>query len=345
MAATQRFSRVPLGSASATLVADPPLVRFIQQMIAQSLRARQHPVSPPLPISPETEHASVIRNGPYLYSEKANGVRYFMVLCTALVNGAWRKLCVLSDRKQETFIVPLVIGERLFAEGCVFDGELVKTWSGRWLYLVFDTYLFEGEVTSTRPFLERSSLYQRFVDENYAYMPADAFCVRAKHFLPLRTAIPSAIRDIMAPGTQEEGRAQCEYPVDGIVLIHSTAPALAGTCRTMFKFKSVHTIDLRIEPHGDDPNLYVLCSARNETPRRGPPVVISTPHAVIESLPEYAVEGNVVECSLAWHAADERMDITPMCARCDKLEPNSTWVVERTMQTVKDALQIEDLLA
>lgn len=340
MATAQRFSRVPFGSASATLVADPPLMRFIQQMIAQSLQARQHPVSPPLPISPETEHARVIRNGPYLYSEKADGVRYLMVLCTALVNGAWRKLCVLSGRNKETFIVPLVIGERLFAEGCVFDGELVKTWSGQWLYLVFDTYLFEGEVTSKRPFLERASLYQQFVDENYAYMPSDAFCVRSKRFLPLRTASPSVIRAIMTADNQE-----CEYPVDGIFLIHSTAPAVPGTCRTMFKFKSVHTLDLRLETHPDDPNLFVLCSVRTETPRAGAPVVVSTPHAVVDARPDYAIDGDVVECSLAWHATDERMDITPLCVRRDKLEPNSTWVVERTMQTVKDALQIEDVLA
>lgn len=336
--ASQRYSRVSFGSASATLVADPPLLRFIQQLIAQSLHARHHPVTPPLPISPEAVHAGVIRNGPYLYSEKADGVRYLMVLCTALVNGAWRKLCVLSGRNNETFIVPLVIGERLFAEGCVFDGELVKTWSGHWLYLVFDAYMYEGVVVSKRPFVERASLYQQFVDENYAYMPSDAFCVRQKRFAPLRTAIPGDVRSIMVT---PDARARFEYPVDGIFLIHSTAPALPGTCRTMFKFKGVHTLDLRLEAHPGDPKLYVLCSARTQTPGTG---LISTPHAVVESLPDYAVEGDVVECSLAWHAAQERMDITPMCVRRDKLEPNSTWVVERTMQTVKDALRIEDVL-
>jgi len=274
-----------------------------------------------------------------MFSEKADGVRYLLVLCTVHLNGAWRRLSIFYGRNHETIIVPLVIGERLFTHQCVFDGELVKTWRGQWLFLVFDTYMYEGMVTIEKPFVERSIHTQCFVDENYAHMPGDVLCIQTKRFSSLRNANFEALEAIMDNNASTKLYA---YPTDGLILVQATAPAHAGTNKSMFKFKKVHTIDLRIMPHPDDSDDgFTLCSSTIDA-RSGN--VSLTSHVALNSLPDGVHEGDIIECALTWDDAEERMDIEPLHVRRDKVDSNATWVVERTIQTVRDALTIESIM-
>lgn len=331
------FERVEFAGGELTQVHDAQFIAHVQQTIARSLhaqcgvhRGRAAVVVPPLPISPEARHAATIRSGPFLVSEKVDGVRYMIVLFTAFVHKRWHKLCVLSGRNANTYIVPLVIGERLFTHGCVFDGELVRDWDGTWTLLVFDTYMYEGTVVSKRSFIERASCFQRFVEESYRYTPSDPFHMVAKRFTSLRLVNHAFVQRMLDNDAQAR---TYPYPTDGIIVMHSMSGVQSGTCKTIFKFKVTHTVDLYF-----DATSGVLSSVGSERPLR-------TPHLTVDPAPDWMRDGDIVECALAWDAPAERMTITPMHVRRDKSDANSSWVVERTMQTVKDALQIDQLIA
>jgi mRNA capping enzyme, catalytic domain len=339
------FVKTPFAGGEATQLHDESTINHMQHIIARSLGSTAAPdvtprVVPPLPISPETRHKAVIKNSPFLYSEKADGVRYIMVLCVAFVNGKWRRLCVLCGRNREAFVVPLVIGDRLFVKESVFDGELVKRWDGSWVFLFFDAYMYEGVVLCKKTFSERASYYQRFVDENYAYMPADPFQVKCKKFSLLRHASAETLQAIM---TNDASTRTYDYPTDGVVLVHAQSDVHAGTNKGMFKFKNVHTLDLTVQPHPDGHG-YVLCSATHEPHRSGTETATMVPHAAIDELPEGMGLGDIVECALRWEADAARMHIVPLHVRKDKSEPNSSFVCERTFQTVKDALTLQELI-
>jgi hypothetical protein len=333
------FERVEFAGGELTQVHDAQFIAHVQQTIARSLhaqcggaqRGRAAVVVPPLPISPEARHAATIRSGPFLVSEKVDGIRYMIVLFTAFVHKRWHKLCVLSGRNANTYIVPLVIGERLFTHGCVFDGELVRDWDGAWTLLVFDTYMYEGTVMSKRSFIERASCFQRFVEESYRYTPSDPFRMVAKRFTSLRLVNQAFVQRML----DNDAHARTyPYPTDGIIVMHSMTGVQSGTCKTIFKFKVTHTVDL----HFDATSSVLSSSVGLERPMR-------TPHLTVDPVPDWMRDGDIVECALAWDASVERMDITPLHVRRDKADANSTWVVERTMQTVKDALRIDELIA
>lgn len=337
------FTRIPFAGGEVTRVDDKVIINHVQKLLVRTLGISDTipnvtpKVVPPLPISPESKHKNIIKGSPFLYSEKADGVRYLAVLCMVFANGAWRKLCLLCGRNKETLIVPLVIGERLFLKESIFDGELVKTWGGNWIYLVFDAYMYEGQSLISKPFIERASYYQRFVDENYAYMPSDPFQVKCKKFFVFRQASPEILRSIM--NNNAENKA-FDYPTDGVVLIHAHSDVHAGTCKNMLKFKGTHTLDLSVQPHPDGKG-YALCSMRIDA-RTGE--VTMLPHAALDELPLGVNLADIVECSLRWDADAEHMHIEPMHVRRDKDEPNATWVCERTFQTVKDALTLDELI-
>lgn len=328
------FERVAFAGGELTRVHDAPFIAHVQQTIARSLHVHARggrAIVPPLPISPEARHAATIRTGPFLVSEKVDGVRYMIVLFTAFVHNRWHKLCVLSGRNLDTYIVPLVIGERLFTHGCVFDGELVRGWDGGWSLLVFDTYMYEGAIVSKRSFVERASCYQRFVEESYQYTPSDPFQLAPKRFTSLRRVSRAFVQRMLANDAQTRTYA---YPTDGIIVMHSMTGVQSGTCKGIFKFKFTHTIDLQLDARGV---LSSLLGGGGEPAAR-------TPHLTLSTVPDWMRAGDIVECALAWDAEAAHMAIEPLHVRRDKDDANSTWVVERTMQTVKDALQIEQLL-
>lgn len=325
------FKRVEFAGGELTRVHDAPFIAHVQQTIARSLYVhcvRGRAVVPPLPISPEARHAATIRNGPFLVSEKVDGVRYMIVLFTAFVHNRWHKLCVLCGRNSDTYIVPLVLGERLFTHGCVFDGELVRNWDASWTLLVFDTYMYEGTIVSKRSFIERASCFQRFVEESYRYTPSDPFHMVAKRFTSLRLVNHTFMQRMLDNDAQKR---TYPYPTDGIIVMHSLVGVQSGTCKTIFKFKVTHTVDLHL-----DASTGALSSVTCEKTR--------TTHLTVASISDWMRDGDIIECALAWDAEAARMDITPLHVRRDKTDANSTWVVERTMQTVKDALQIDQLI-
>ena len=331
------FQRVSFAGGSATIVRDPRVLSLLRSLIARSMRSVDTTrVALPLPISPELKHVQMIKAGHYLVSEKVDGVRYALVMCMLQVGGEWRRICALVGRNSEAYIVPFVVTESLFVGGSVYDGELVKDFAGRWRFVMFDAYMVSGDVISTKPFQHRILRCWSLFRDCYTPMPADLIEIACKRFFPLRTADPVELRAIM--DNCEETRAR-EYPTDGLILVHANSVATHGTNKTMLKFKSVHTIDLQVcdaEYTGTGTG-YTLCSALDDK--------LVSVLALGGDLPDGLSVGSIVECALTRNAdCAGEIAVTPGHIRNDKTTPNSQWVVTRTIQTVRDAVSIEDCM-
>lgn len=328
------FARVKLGASEATRVHDTRLRSHVRSLVASAFRVKHTDrLVPPLPITAEAHHIELFASLPFVFTEKADGQRFIMLLFTTLVNQRWEKICALWARDDAVFILPLCIGDRLFQHGCTFDCELVQTWDGRNELLVFDTYVFEGVHLKERPFTERCLYTAKFVEECYAHTPGDMYRLRLKRFVSLRNCTAAFVERI----EQNNSKTRTfDYPTDGVIVMQSNVGISAGTNRTMFKFKKIHTLDLLVtkdEPPNDGLiSLQSVCVDHRQT--------YLTPHKTaiaIEKLPHGATVGSIVECACEIDQSGN-VQIEMMHVREDKSEPNATWVVERTIQTIRDAV-------
>lgn len=334
------YERVAFGHGEATRVRDPKLVRHVESTVARALGGTSSErLVPPLPISPETKHVGMIRAGSYAISEKADGVRYLMCLFTAHLAGDWRRVCALYARDRSLTVVQLNLAEHLFSRGSAFDAELVRGWDGIYRLLVFDCYLFDGTVMRSKPFGERTVCVHRFVNEHHVSSGSDPFSLVHKRFVNIRNDAGRVLVEQIERNANDD--RTFEYATDGAVLIKTDAEVHMGTNRTMFKFKFQHTVDLRAQTASGFEG-YELCASRPGARRNDPPQLAV--HVRVEALPDNAVAGDVLECAVVLGEGGD-VRIEPLHVRRDKAgEPNSEWVVQRTIQTVRDNVQLEDVM-
>jgi hypothetical protein len=107
----------------------------------------------------DTTVAKLTKN-PHLMSLKSNGNPYFMFLtCINNIN-----TCLIIDKKiQQGYFYPRMIIVHMMFDDVLFkdtllDGEMLKTQSGDWIYLLNDIVVYKGEVLSNINLIKRTSL-------------------------------------------------------------------------------------------------------------------------------------------------------------------------------------------
>lgn len=116
----------------------------------------------------ETSIAKLQKN-PHLMSIKSNGNPYFLFLtCINNVN-----TCLLIDKKiQQGYFYPrMIIVHMMFADDLfkdtLFDGEMLKTKSGTWIYLLNDIFVYKCETLGNMNLIKRVSLIHSILVNNF----------------------------------------------------------------------------------------------------------------------------------------------------------------------------------
>jgi len=253
----------------------------------------------PQPVSIERRHFCLLKRQPYLVSEKTDGVRHLLVSTpdglAALVNRAFLVEPVKIRVPKDTLL----------------DGELVKTRTGKMLFVVYDAVRVKGENLMHAPLTERLEK-ARGVLKGIIKTAGAPFEIRVKTMWDLGSPIPDL--------------NSFEYETDGLVFTPIEEPIRMGTHETMFKWKPREriTIDFCLQ-NGHE--LFVQ--------DRGEPYKEAELHTRNQrsDLPD----GTIVECGygdLGWFV--EKI-------RTDKTHANNRRTYFRTLVNIRENIQLQDL--
>ena len=254
----------------------------------------------PQPVSIERRHFPLLKRQPYVVCEKTDGVRQLLVCppngTPCIVNRAWHAEPVKVKIPKDT----------------ILDGELVKSKSGKVLFMVHDAVRVKGVAVGTLSLTERLEAARQLIKK--IIKTADApFEVRVK------TMVPLAEIGAMPP------LDSFEYETDGLVFTPINEPIRVGTHETLFKWKphARITIDFELRKGNE---LFVQ--------DRGIPYKEAELHAGKQrkDLPD----GTIVECGygeLGWFV--EKI-------RTDKKHANNRRTYFRTCINLRENIQLEE---
>jgi hypothetical protein len=114
---------------------------------------------------------SSINNNPHLLCAKSNGNPYFL----HMVKYNFINYCVFIDKKiQQGYYYPRMIicnfhfADSLF-DDTVMEGEMVKTNSGRWLFLINDLLVIKGNYLNESNIIKRMNILYETMDKDFIY--------------------------------------------------------------------------------------------------------------------------------------------------------------------------------
>lgn len=125
-----------------------------------------------------------LKSNPYIASLKSNGNPYIMFLTRFNETD----ICLMIDKKiQQGYFLPRMIidnvcfNSRLF-DDTIFEGEMIKTNSGEWIFMMNDIRALEGKNLDNMNILKRIQLINGIVTNKYKPLPDQKFHVQVKKY-------------------------------------------------------------------------------------------------------------------------------------------------------------------
>jgi hypothetical protein len=298
----------------------------------------------PQPTSLERSHFPLFLQFDYMVSDKSDGTRYALFLTQ--VQG--REMAVMIDRKLCVYQIP-VAASRSHFQGSIYDGELVSA-NGTHVFIVFDCAASKGVYVGNKNFLDRlSSIRVAFDLEGANIQSAEDASKQAKKGkiicggstfgLSFRPKLCFQLRQLDTLLRQLPGLA---YKTDGLVFTPVDDPISYGTHASLFKYKTLHSIDVEV---GEGGELLVGCGGAPDT------AVLRTPltslginlHIGVETKQQIARRAGAI-LELALRKKEEAFELFFLCQRSDKGHPNAASTILRTIKNIKENITIQELL-
>ena len=186
----------------------------------------------PQPVAIEYKNLPLKEN--YMVCEKSDGERAILLLLQ--INN--KPMCFMINRNQEFYFIDHLSFKKEVFEGTIMDGELIKTKSGTWNYLIHDCMAYNG--TS---FLETSHRlrYACIIDlivKRYSNKETDCVNIKTKLFYEYGPGIVK---------TWEHIQKTTENKIDGLIFTPVDRPVIFGRDNSLFKWKEIHTIDFLVK--------------------------------------------------------------------------------------------------
>lgn len=287
-----------------------PLYNHILNFLHTTWRTTNQTFFPgPQPCSIERKNFPTLKKNKYVVCEKTDGERH--VLVSLMFED--KKICVLVNRTQTMYLAPLNILRTMY-NGTILDGELVKTFDGRWFYMVYDCLMTEGNLCTQKDLLSRLKDAEKFA-VSLKKLKTDPFVVKMKTFWNLADFSKF----------QEETFL---YGTDGIVLTPVDEPVRTGTHETMFKWKprDQNTIDFLFQRRGKKWGLFVQEKGK---------LFFETE---LDEALEGTKDGDVIECGYQHDTKSWR----PLKFRRDKTYPNNRRTFYRTLINIAEDISVDE---
>lgn len=301
------------------------------------------------PVSLDRDGIRRLQDDNYIVAYKADGTRYLLVL--TLYQG--RPLAALVDRAGKMFALHVQAQWSHFQRNSVFDGELCAVDDGHTQhYLVFNALIDQGVALMELPYPQRL----QYVQNNFPAHPLSTDERRAvtSFVVPLAPLLHFVCKewDFARNMRALLRNVIPRYATDGFVLTPADQPVVSGRNPTMFKWKHDHPIDVRVRSERQ----LVL-----EVDDHGTPV------ALAQVLPfiTFVADAEWDALFSGWRLYDQLMTngtgqfnhvVEMKCVpsprgfslqylrlRPDKEGPNNVQTVQRTLQSIRDAITQEEL--
>lgn len=360
---------------AATWIKDERKRAFIQSEIRRlwKLPPTYNHNPSPNPVSIELEHLPLLRTSKYVVSLKSDGVRYLLLLSTWPHDLGGADFAVMIDRARRMYEVKIITDKTKF-QGSLFDGEVVLERQQqfsfrRQVYLVFDVVATCGESHINRTYMDRMiTAYDLFsIDDDSAMISRalewDKIAVDLagsgkivsggnKYGLCFRPKGCSNLREL---STLWRSTATCKYPIDGLIFTPVNEPIHIGTHTTMFKWKTDHTVDIRVNLDHDTITGLVWDDDHNEERPISQTVIRLPNHGIPETHLELDVSDHLMavlkrsgslvgEFTLGFSPDRTRVLAKLLKIRPDKDAPNRLVTIQRTLVNILENITITTLI-
>ena len=327
------FEEEPIGFSKCHRIVDTRLINFTQQTAMQlndpdlkRYPAFRFPAS--MPVTVEQRHIAKIKNGNYMFTPKADGVRVLLVFFQYYLDGAWQRLCVMLQRDGSCHVLTQETPSELNdGGGSLFDGELVCSADGWSTVLLFDCYSYAGSNMRNLPLSRRFFRCEKLA-ETSVMREYDSVRIHAKPYFDLT-------HDFLADAEAflHNKNHYLEYATDGLVLVPSgRTECSSGRDETQFKMKLDHTIDLIVIQDTDDDERPLFLASYDDS---------DDSYITKQQVSDLQVNA-VYECRVT--TQDDIHTFEPLKQRTDKTQANSESVVKRTLRTIQDDITLSQLV-
>lgn len=297
-----------------------------ESLFGHSLKRDHFPGPQPVAI----ERKNIPLKERYMVCEKTDGERAILLLLH--INN--KPMCFIINRNNEFYFLDLSFKKEVF-EGSIFDGELIKTKTGSWNYLIHDCMTYNG--TS---FLEvnHNLRYACIIDlivKRYNNKESDPINIKTKLFYEYGPDIAK---------TWEHIQKTSENEIDGLIFTPVDKFIIFGRDNSLFKWKEIHTIDFLVKIESKKINLYyykktlTVYKSFNNTEKNYKNIIefINEPANELTDL----VKGAIIEFKIS----SDFGTFTPYRIRTDKDRPNGEITVNNTLKNIQESIKIEELI-
>lgn len=302
------------------------------------------------PMSIEERDFERLQTDDFLAALKTDGVRHLLML-TYKPNST-DPIAIMIDRTKRMYEIEIWANEDFFSSGSLFDGELV--WENASLvYIAFDVIHAKGVQCSRLSYRERMQILHNTIlcvsnshsDESIENMISEESKFLARNNDNDLRVVPKKCVPKANLKTLWHDRVHACHGNDGIIFTLNNAPVETGTCPSILKWKSSHSIDVLVR-HDEHDGLRLFGNMNNssdlsDVTRRIGDLSIRFAHnnlvkAVRPRMP------CILECRLGIEG--DTLTLTPERERSDKSSPNTMNTIEATIRNTRENISIDDLI-
>jgi hypothetical protein len=300
------------------------LHRRIQKLFEENLsegtyNPRKFPGSHPVSLSRDHLRPEI----DYLICEKSDGVRYLLYLpAIQNIRGVNECQAFLIDRKMTFWKIVLMVPAALLRGDSIFDVELVLDHGTNLRLLIFDTLFASGVCFMHNNYYERlQTAWFSFV---YPVREANKASKRA-----MEVYLKDFFRSSQVDYVWNHIRPLLPHQCDGLIFTAVSSEYVIGANQGILKWKPAQLNTLDFSVKSTDRGVYELYTQGR---------VLEKFAEMSDRESEGLVDGSIVECYLS----EDKWKIYKI--RSDKNSPNATDTAISIVKSIKDNVEIEEII-
>ena len=277
---------------------------FIHTIWGTLRNGQAPPIFPgPQPTSIARGHLPLLKQNQYFVCEKTDGTRYGLICF--MFEG--KKMCMLVNRALDMYLMTLNMPRTAY-KGTFLDGELVKLKDGTWNFVVYDGVIISGQQIGGLILEDRLGICNKFAAGILRTAKDLVKHIYVKKFWNIEN-----LDNLLSH--------EFPYETDGLVFTPNQEPIRVGTHDTLFKWKprDKNTIDFQVKGKRlfvQEKGLLVYeCDIDQEYP-----------------------DDTIVECK---YIPNIRKWV-PIGVRTDKHHPNNRRTFYKTLENIREDIQINE---
>ena len=271
----------------------------------------------------------------YMICEKSDGERAILLLLQ--INN--KPMCFMINRNQEFYFMDFSFKKEVF-EGTIMDGELIKTKSGTWNYLIHDCMAYNGTSFLEISHRLRYACVIDFIIKRYSPKETDCVNIKTKLFYEYGPGIVK---------TWEHIQKTTENKIDGLIFTPVDRPIIFGRDNSLFKWKEIHTIDFLVKnskSSKDKISLYyykktlvIYKSFKSDSINYKNIISFVKENDLVKDITLDLVQGIIIEFKIS----KDIETFIPYRIRTDKSSPNGEITVNNTLKNIQENICLDEL--